>query len=287
MDGEITGPSRGSAELEALLDDIARFCNPMVARWKMRRLHEFLRDHGSIRTVVEVGTGHGALTVLIADALVASKSNTVIYTFDRITGGSREAFGTFEENARIIRDNLSRFEVETRVRPVFGDVASTHAVVGPYDPIDLLVLDADGRIDRDLMIFWSRMEPGSLVVLDDAAGPLVAGVPSLLPQIIRGFRVDGKNHVTSHIERRLVADGHLEPIASLGDLHILRKRGSRDDELSASYFLDIYRSVIPAPVAFAGNRLAVVLPSILGFVLILVRRTRLGRWAYGRFRGRS
>lgn len=277
--------AESSRDLESLLDSITTFCNPMVARWKMRRLHQLLSEQLGLKTVVEVGTGHAALTVLVADALIQSEPSRVIYTFDRIAGGSREAFGTFEENTQIIRDNLCRFGIEEAVHPIFGDVASTHGVVDKDRQIDLLVLDADGRIDRDLMIFWRRMAPGCLIVLDDAAGPLVAGNLGLMPQVLRRFSVDGKNYITSRIEQRLVEDGFLRPVASFGDLHVLRKQAPSAD-LTADYFLDIYRSVIPAPATFAGSRPVIVLPSPRGLVLLMVRRTRLGRWAYSRFRGR-
>lgn len=116
---------------------------------------------------VEIGTAHAAVTVCLAMAIRDSGRDGIVYTFDKISGGSRDSFGTVERNLEIIRSNLEYFDVAKLVSMNLGDVAET-AFNFPKDlTIGMLVLDADGRIDRDFRLFYDQVVYEGAIVIDD------------------------------------------------------------------------------------------------------------------------
>ncbi|EGV17454.1 class I SAM-dependent methyltransferase [Thiocapsa marina] len=118
---------------------------------------------------VEVGTAHGAATIAIALGAGVQERIFSVWSVDQLGGrfSSRRAFGSPEDNARIIEGNLGRANVLDSVRVFVG--SSEEFVTSEACPkeIDFLLLDADGRIDRDLGYFYPRMSPGSPIVIDD------------------------------------------------------------------------------------------------------------------------
>jgi len=145
---------------------IRNFCNGMLPVRTYERIYRnaLAAPPGDI---VEVGTAHGAATVCLALALKDSGRPGKVHTFEKIIGGSREAFGGIDENTRIIRRNLDRFGVADRVELIIGDVRDEAPEMTGRLNIGALFLDADGRLERDFGLFFDRLTVGGLVIIDD------------------------------------------------------------------------------------------------------------------------
>src|SRR5262245_33312900 len=122
-------------------------------------------------TFVEIGTAHGAATIALALGAIEGKKPFRIYTVDPFSGkfSSRTKYGTAEDNERIVRELFRKFHVANYVTIVKGtsyDLVEQHAI----DSIDILLMDADGRIDRDLALLLSRLSDQTLIIVDDLAG---------------------------------------------------------------------------------------------------------------------
>lgn len=109
---------------------------------------------------VEIGTAHAAGTVCLALGMASGHS------FDRFARGSRSRYKG--DNKAIACANLAHYGVDDRVTIHPGDVADTLPLLDCGE-IDLLFLDCDGRIDRDLQILGDQLKPGAAVIIDDCA----------------------------------------------------------------------------------------------------------------------
>jgi len=119
--------------------------------------------------IVEIGTAHGAATISLALGVAARGGGATVWTVDRLGGrhSSRSAFGSPSENERIVMANLSRAKVDHLVRLFVGSSDEFLSSGQCPDRIDLLMLDADGRIDRDLLHFYGRMPADAPIIVDD------------------------------------------------------------------------------------------------------------------------
>lgn len=145
---------------------VKRRCNGMLSEKVYRKIYDTARmSEGGV--FVEVGTAHAAATVCLALGLKDSGHEGVVYTIDKMEGGSRVKYGGRETNIGIARDNLSHFGVDHLVELCVGDVNEEVKRVPPGAELTLLLLDADGQIDRDFDHFYDRLATGSPVIIDD------------------------------------------------------------------------------------------------------------------------
>ncbi len=121
--------------------------------------------------VVEVGGASGAGSIVIATAMRDSKKRSRLIVAEKCEGGSRSEIGSYAENVELIQRNFRKFGVEDQVRLFPHELTLENAdallALGESPRIAALVLDADGRIDRDFQLFWERLLPGGLIVVDD------------------------------------------------------------------------------------------------------------------------
>lgn len=141
-------------------------CNGMLPASVYRKMYEVAKS-SPVPVILEVGTAHAAGTVSLALGLRDSDRAGKVYTFEKIFGGSREAFGGVDENVEIIKRNISQFGVSDMVELVVGDVAETAGAVPRDTELGLLCIDADGAIDRDFALFFDRLAEGAPLVIDD------------------------------------------------------------------------------------------------------------------------
>lgn len=127
---------------------------------------------------VEIGTAHGAATIALALGARKHARPPVIYTIDRLGGqfSSRSKFGTVSENEEIVRRNFREAAVKETIHLFVGTSDEFAASERCPERIHLLLLDADGRIDRDLMHFYPKLPPGAPVVIDDVDSGVCLGV---------------------------------------------------------------------------------------------------------------
>lgn len=150
--------------------------------------------------IVEVGTAHGAGTIALATGLRSGH----VHTIDKIEGGSRDAFGTLDTNKKIIEGNFKAFNVADKITLHIG----TSKDIAPKLQnlkIGLLMLDADGAIDRDFRLFYDRLLPGAPVILDDYQPDFVR-----VYNEGRRVRMDQKRRLTALLADYFVSKGYLE-----------------------------------------------------------------------------
>lgn len=186
--------------------------------------------------IVEIGTAHGAATIAAALGLPAGFR---VSTVERMNGGSRARYGGPEENIRIINDNFTRFGVSDKVRLHVGSVETVAPELGD-GPIGMLVLDADGCIDRDFRLFYDRLLPGAPIVIDDYR-PHYVGTTQSGSMLL----VDQKHRITTLLVDLFVELGLIERQKIINDTFFGRKPfNARPLDLPEARVLDIYRQLI-------------------------------------------
>jgi hypothetical protein len=195
---------------------------------------------------VEVGTAHGASTIALALGAAARNTPSKVWTIDKLTGkfSSRVRYGSVEDNRQIVLNNFRRAGVEQMIELFVG--SSNEFVAAGHCPqhIDFLFLDADGRIDRDLMNFYSRMRAGNPIVIDDVDYQVFLnrnheGVPY----------IDLKHRITHLLLAAYEAAGFIRVVKRLHATAFCQ-RGEReyDSGVFAEIALSCYRELIFADV---------------------------------------
>ncbi|MGI3212209.1 class I SAM-dependent methyltransferase [Roseovarius tibetensis] len=224
-------------------DEVKRICNGMLPPDVYVAMYEAARCAPET-LFVEVGTAHAAGTVSLAMGLRDSGRNGKVYTFEKIVGGSREAFGGMDENIEIIRQNLKAFGVDDFVHLTIGDVAETAGVVPDDVSIGLLCLDADGAIDRDFGLFFDRLAANAPIIIDDSRDH------TRIKRLGRSglshrFIVDQKHRLTFRLLQEFQQYGLLNNGEIYGtDTWIGRKGESHFANIPSENILGVYRSLV-------------------------------------------
>ena len=191
---------------------------------------------------VEVGTAHGAATISLALGAATRTTPAKIWTIDKLSGkfSSRSNYGSAAENRRIVLENFRRAGVEKMIELFVG--SPDEFVVAPLCPkrIDFLLLDADGRIDRDLIYFYPRMRAGDPIIIDDVDAEIYLsrnyeGIPY----------VDLKHRISSLLLAAYGAAGFIRVVKRLENTAFCQ-RGEREYDKSAlsQIALDCYRELV-------------------------------------------
>ena len=137
-------------------------------------------------TILEIGTAHGAGTISLA---LGSQGKNRIASIDKITGGSRDKFGTLEENKVIIKNNFKYFGVEKVIDFYIGTSTEIASHLPEELTISMLVIDADGAIDRDFELFYNKLLPGSTIIIDDYSNYVRIKKDKKITRIDQKFRL--------------------------------------------------------------------------------------------------
>ena len=259
-------------------EDIAVRCSGMLAPAIYRRLYDaaFSAPDGC---VVEIGTAGGAATVSLALGLHhAGKSGRVI-TVDR--GRPRTGGGDPASYRDHVKANFSHYGVEDRVELVVGEAAEAVKAVPASASISVLMIDADGAIDRDLRAFFNRVVPGGDIIIDDCIDLVRLHRTGLF-----GVRVDAKMRLTHLLLSYFKQEGMLSQGAQIKDTYFGKKvLDCAQADISADAMLDVYRQLIFTSgrlvPAFMDRAIVVRLMSLISPVftqrLRVRNRRRIGR----------
>ncbi|MBP2157570.1 MULTISPECIES: class I SAM-dependent methyltransferase [Asticcacaulis] len=143
---------------------IVRRCDGMLAPAVYEKIYQAALAGG---TIVEVGTGLGAGTAALALGLRDGGRVGRVYTFDPMLGGPRRALRGVQKRVDTVRDNLAAFDVDHLVQIIPATLAEGLHVIPPSEDISVLMLDADGRIDRDILLLEKRIPAGAKIIIDD------------------------------------------------------------------------------------------------------------------------
>lgn len=261
-------------EIDCLLARVKEACFGMLPLAVYRRIYETAAalDGG---TFVEIGTSQGAATVAMALGAKASGKPFRIYSVDDFTIGSRPKGGSPAEKVAIVRRGYQAFGVAGCIESVVGTSASL-SDPGRLPRIDLLLIDADGRIDRDLALLHERLAPDAPVIIDDiddaASFVMLAG----------RLTFNQKHRATHLILERFLEAGLLVADTPSGQTGWYRRGGaSLSPEEIERLALPAYRELIYAPVKDVGAGL-----KWNAWRLVTARAPWLGR-AWRRLRGKS
>lgn len=160
------------------------------------------------KQVLEIGTAHGAGTIALALGAASAGHETQITTVDTLQAlpdipSSRARFGGPTVNEEIVRRNFRKAGVDDRITLYVGRSDDFALVTHEKFAVDMLVLDADGRIDRDLALFGPHLLAGAAVIVDDIDGKVSAALR-------RGrLAIDLKHVISQKLTARLVEEGYL------------------------------------------------------------------------------
>ncbi len=150
------------------LDQLTKVANGMLDLEVYREIFHTAARHRPTN-IVEVGTAHGAATIALGLGAASKKTEFKIWTIDRLGGrfSSRSAFGSPADNELIVKKNIRLAGLEGSVCLFVGSSDEFTESDQCPEQIDLLMLDADGRIDRDLIYFYPRLVAGAPIIVDD------------------------------------------------------------------------------------------------------------------------
>lgn len=171
--------------------------------------------------IVEVGTAHGAATICLALAMKQLKTDNKVLTFEKVVGGSREQYGDIDTNVSIIERNFEHFGVSNLITLIIDDVETAGEQINRQTSaknLSLLMLDADGAIDRDLNIFYNRLSPGAPIIIDDCNDYLKVKILNT-----RYIKVDLKHKITHYLVDYFVNEGILEKVKVVNNTFFGRK----------------------------------------------------------------
>jgi predicted O-methyltransferase YrrM len=235
--GLVSGVRRGSGE-GVNFREIRLRCSGMLPDRTYQAIYEAVRQspRGS---VVEVGTAHGAATICMAKALQAVERQDRVFTFERARGGSREKFGDVAANVHIISDNFAYFDVNGFIQLTVGDVDQTGRTV-ETGPVSVLLLDADGRIDRDFGLFYNKVVPGGVIMVDDCSDK-----PNIYIDAIDRLRIDLKDVLTFKLVSFYVNRGLMVETNRMGNFVFFEKTSEGDYiDFDSLDVLPVYRQLV-------------------------------------------
>jgi hypothetical protein len=125
--------------------------------------------------ILEIGTAHGGATIAMALGAKSVGYECAINTVDLLQAtpdipSSRNRWGDVNANEAIVRKNFEAAGVADNINFFVGRSDEFAAAKTLTQKIDMLVLDADGRIDRDLLLFCRLLKDNAVVVIDDVGG---------------------------------------------------------------------------------------------------------------------
>lgn len=241
-------------------------CNGMLPAEVYERIYETALNAPDGH-MVEVGCAHGAGTVCMAFGLRDSGREGKVFTFEKIIGGTREAFGGVDENTRIILQNFNFFGVSDRIELSIGDVEDCAHAVPKDHPIGLLCLDADGAIDRDFALFFDQVVPGAPVIIDDVMDRTRLK-PDGWQRLSRRLKVDQKHRLSFAMLDLFQKKGLLDEGCIRGaDTWFGHKTHERFASVDPREILRVYRSMTFGQATLSMVPMRAALAGMLGKVL--------------------
>lgn len=194
-------------EVDQLLERVRRETHGKLPLNVYRRIYETAARHDG--TFVEIGTSQGAATIAMALGAQAAGQNFHIFTCDPFITGSHPRGDSIEAKIHILQCGFERFGVADSITIVAGTVAELLAVADPR-AIGLLMLDADGRIDRDLAALHARLASDCAIIVDDVEDRIY------VHPTWRGLRIQQKHRLSHLLVDAYVRHGLLDRREALG-----------------------------------------------------------------------
>ena len=119
--------------------------------------------------MVDIGPAQGGSTICLGLGIRDSgKANSKIYSIEK--GEASSALQSWDDplhNGAVLLKNIQRYELDSYVNLLLGDVKDMYQKVNASKPLSLLFIDADGALDRDFQLFFNRLSDGASIIIDD------------------------------------------------------------------------------------------------------------------------
>lgn len=118
---------------------------------------------------IEIGTAHGASAIALCLGARAAGKTPRIITVDPLSGlfSSRARYGGPEENRAIVQRNFQASGTSGDIELFVGDSEALAGSGRLRTAADIVFLDSDGRIDRDLINLMPFLKDDALIIIDD------------------------------------------------------------------------------------------------------------------------
>jgi len=189
--------------------------------------------------IIEVGTGRGAATIVLARAAMATGAATVI-SIDNIDQDPVN-HAAIEKALDEIESNFKAFDVAEHVEFLVGPCEKA-ALQLPRDlKTGMLVLDADGAIDRGFSLFYNSLIPGAPIVIN-AYDEKYAGRKAQSEHVY----LDPRKRLTTSLVTYFERLGLLEKDKVLEEVYFGRKPANvtKDVEFNLSEIMKFYRDLV-------------------------------------------
>lgn len=213
--------------MNSLFERLITECNGMLSPAAYEEIYNFAARGGLI---VEIGTSFGAGTAALACGLRDSGKEGRIISFDPRTKGAR---------AKQVEENLSRFGIGSLVTLVGGGLPECIDAIEGDEPISVLMLDADGRIDRDLMLLYDRITLGGAIIIDDNVDLIRLKMTSWST-----FGIDSKMKLTHLLVRYLMEKRFITPGINIKNTYFGKKMNNSSQDIDLNDIIGIYRELV-------------------------------------------
>lgn len=165
--------------------------------------------------VVEVGGATGAGSISLAWAMRDAKKRSNLIVVEKCEGGTRTDIGGYTENLELIQEHFAAFNAREKIvlfphELTFENGAEVLSLI-QTPQIAAFIHDADGRLDRDFYLFWERLQPGGLIVVDDYANE-----PKYKPISDRHPQGGAKSVITYRLLNQIIEWGLFQPTHKIG-----------------------------------------------------------------------
>lgn len=206
----------------------------------------------SRHSVIELGTGQGASSIALTAGIVDSGRCARLLAVDQFSQQNKgphpasisvDGAATSDINLAAYRKNLHDYGLDQWVDVYPGKTTEVEIPRDEKGPFDVLVIDIDGYVDRDLALFYDWIEPNGLIVIDDYRNTVsnlgkrnldkfrrmprgqVEEKIAALSHYQRG-RLLGKQMLTWRLVERMKAMGLLRPVRNIDGTLVCRKIGT-------------------------------------------------------------
>lgn len=118
-------------------------------------------------SILEIGTAGGGSIISAALGLKAAGRGLKAISIDKFEGGSWGTGSDVESNIKKVNDRLQVFGVAEHASILKEKLGGAQHIYDHLKGISLLIIDADGRIQRDLMSLSKSCANEALILIDD------------------------------------------------------------------------------------------------------------------------
>jgi len=150
-----------------LFNEIKKITDGYLAPESYKELY-LLAFNAPKGVVVDIGPAQGGSTISLALGRKKAGKLSKIYSIDTFCHSEAlKSMNSIEDNVNTLRTNLRHFSINENVDILIAGTDNIKEKTMGNEPIAVLFIDADGALDRDFNLFYNRLCPGAIIILDD------------------------------------------------------------------------------------------------------------------------